>query len=213
MVYEVTPLQSHNSEIRKYNGRVWYINGGKGQFKDERPEHIFTPIGCPPVTNTSQRGVLLGSNHVYTNQPHGYYYYQTNLYWYGKATGISVPALPTVSTNSFTIPVRLHLDSHTVYEEHYYTNKLNASGTGYVPALRDVTIKESVITNGSSEVTISVSGSSYTSSWNAYGPAYKLLNDSESSLYYDSALDCTFRIAVSNGCFYSVIHCMGDWRR
>lgn len=213
MVYEVTPLQSHNSEIRKYNGRVWYINSGGGQFKDERPEHIFTPVDCPPVTNTSQRGVLLELNQVYTNQSYGYYYYRTNLYWYGKATGISVPALPTVSTNSFTIPVRLHLDSHTVYEEHYYTNKLNASGTGYEPALRDVTVKETVITNGSSEVTISVSGSSYTSSWDVYGPAYKLLNDSESSLYYDSALDCTFRIAVSNGCFYSVIHCMGDWRR
>lgn len=213
MVYEVTPLQSHNSEIRKYDGYVWYINGGRGQFKDERPEHIFTPVDCPPVTNTSQRGMLLELNQVYTNQSYGYYYYRTNLYWYGKATGISVPALPTVSTNSFTIPVRLHLDSHTVYEEHYYTNKLNASGTGYEPALRDVTVKETVITNGSSEVTISVSGSSYTSSWNVYGPAYKLLNDSESSLYYDSALDCTFRIAVSNGCFYSVIHCMGDWRR
>jgi hypothetical protein len=135
------------------------------------------------------------------------------LYWHGKATGISVPALSTVSTNSFTIPVRFHLDSHTVYEEYYYTNKLNASGTGYVPVLRDVTVKEKVIADASSTATISVSGSSYTSSWNAYGPAYKLLNDSESSLYYDSALDCTFRIAVSNGCFYSVIHCMGDWRR
>jgi hypothetical protein len=100
-----------------------------------------------------------------------------------------------------------------VYEEHYYTNKLNTSGTGYVPVLRDVTVKEHVLTNASSTATISVSGSSYTSSWNAYGPAYRLLNDTESSLYYDSALDCTFRIAVSNGCFYSVIHCMGDWRR
>ena len=45
-----------------------------------------------------------------------------------------------------------------------------------------------------------------------YSQAYRLMGTYDSNLFYDSALDCTFRIVSSNGCFYTELHHPGDWR-
>ena len=44
-------------------------------------------------------------------------------------------------------------------------------------------------------------------------PYYRLVTSLDGHLYYDAALDETYRVVSSNGVFFSEWHCEGDWRR
>ena len=48
---------------------------------------------------------------------------------------------------------------------------------------------------------------------NAKVPYYRLVTTLDGHLYYDAALDETYRIVSSNGVFFSEWHCDGDWRK
>ena len=60
--------------------------------------------------------------------------------------------------------------------------------------------------------TISFDCPSSTTLYDTFSPAYRLMGTYDSNLFYDAALDCTFRIVSSNGCFYTEVHHAGDWR-
>lgn len=59
---------------------------------------------------------------------------------------------------------------------------------------------------------ISFTCPSSTTLYDTFSQAYRLMGTYDANLFYDSALDCTFRIVSSNGCFYTEVHHAGDWR-
>ena len=60
--------------------------------------------------------------------------------------------------------------------------------------------------------TIQAACNSNTTFENVFAPYYKVVGSIDAGLFYDAALDVTFRISVTNGCFYSEKYCDGDWR-
>lgn len=59
---------------------------------------------------------------------------------------------------------------------------------------------------------ISFTCPSSTTLYDTFSQAYRLMGTYDANLFYDSALDCTFRIVSSNGVFFTEIHHDGDWR-
>ena len=61
--------------------------------------------------------------------------------------------------------------------------------------------------------TVTVTCSSGSDLENVNAPYYKVLSTADANLYYDAALDETFRISCSNGVFFSEWYMDGDWRK
>lgn len=105
------------------------------------------------------------------------------------------------SSGSFTLNYNVICESEHVRLVRNYTD-----GTSSV--LVDTTIVDSF--HGCS---VSASVPSAAQFENAYGTYYKLIGTLDSGVFYDPGLDCSFRISVTNGCFYSEKYCDGDWRK
>lgn len=78
-----------------------------------------------------------------------------------------------------------------------------------------VTVRTASATNVLTTATVTLSCTSATTLEDVYVPYYRLVttHGDENNFYYDAAQNRTWRIAVSNGCFYSEWVMDGDWRR
>ena len=69
------------------------------------------------------------------------------------------------------------------------------------------------LTNALVSHVVTVACPSATTFENVYAPYYKLVSTRDSNLYYDAALDESYRIVCSNGVFFSEWYMDGDWRK
>ncbi|MBQ3344453.1 MAG: hypothetical protein IJG84_21315 [Kiritimatiellae bacterium] len=172
----------------------------------------FRLVDLPPVTNTVIR------NYTYT----GYTYY--NLYEKGTGTVVAVlkavgvvPSMigttPVSSDN--TIPLKLSFISDQRCDE-THVRYTTAKGTPaqHTPYTNHYVHAVSV-TNMLTTMSISIPCDSATTFEDVTADYYKLLStlDADRHLYYDSAAGVSYRVVVSNGCFFAEKIMDGDWRR
>ena len=110
----------------------------------------------------------------------------------------------TSSTSNGTIPLNMLciFDAELKSE---YRQKNNGN----------ITVRTASVTNLLTTATVTINCTSATTLENVYAPYYRLVttHDEENNFYYDAARDCTYRIAVTNGCFYADWVMDGDWRK
>jgi len=180
----------------------------------------FRYVDLPPVTNTVIRN--------FSENRTSYSYGNNKYVYYDKGTGTVVSVLKAVGfipsmagadpvTTENSIPLKLSfISDQTCDETHTTYTTLHPSypTSTHVPYTNSVSHSVSV-TDMLYTMSLSIPCSSATTFEDVTADYYKLLStlDSDRHLYYDSEADVSYRVTVSNGCFYAEKVMDGNWQR
>ena len=135
--------------------------------------------------------------------------------WYYGASPIYRNVQVTVDVKGFLVdPSRADVTTNGTLSATWYTlfdmsyrvaSSTGSSATNYSAAVS--------FTNCLVGFTATATCSSLATLEDVRVPYYRLVTSLDGHLYYDAALDETYRVVSSNGVFFSEWHCEGDWRR
>lgn len=138
----------------------------------------------------------------------GFYIYYTNYLHSLTIKGVQVMKDP-VQGSAGTLRVPMYVSGEYVLRYDLHMRPYGAYDTGVRPVWSgEVTNSTAVFSLDMFDLTVGNVGTLM----DVYSQAYRLMGTYDSNLFYDSALDCTFRIVSSNGVFYTEVHHDGDWR-
>lgn len=201
MVFQVRPFAAENFTITNREWQTYSVQKAS-------PSYIYNVVNnsksyyIRPIPEFTTRAYAKTGNRVYMENQSGTANL-LNVFASNEVTVayVTMPAQNMVFTNGFTITYGVV----ATHDKSWYW--AYNDGTGDLVRSGSCDGENTYFENS---ITFTVN--SATSFEDMIVPGEKRLTSADSGLFYDETLDVTFKVSITNGCFYSDIYKNGDWR-